>query len=104
MRLHQIHILSHLELHVGSVFCLQDTCLAEVSLGLAVSGDVSLPDLRLGQLALSMRTLLAELHEGLFHSQLLFPKAVCTPETDTSLPGEATPGLWTFLPGLISLT
>ncbi|KAM9468639.1 bridge-like lipid transfer protein family member 2 [Clarias gariepinus] len=63
-----------------------DTCLAEASLGLAVSGDVSLPDLRPGRLALSMRTLLAELHEGLFHSQLLLPNATCTPETDSSLP------------------
>ncbi|XP_026992620.2 protein KIAA0100 isoform X2 [Tachysurus fulvidraco] len=61
-----------------------NTCLAEVSLGLAVSGDVSLPDLRPGQLALSVRTLMAELHEGLFHSQLLLPKATCTSETDTS--------------------
>ncbi|KAF7699848.1 protein KIAA0100-like isoform X2 [Silurus meridionalis] len=60
-----------------------DTCLAEVSLGLAVSGDVSLPDLRPGQLALSVRTLLAELHEGLFHSQLLLPKAGSITETDT---------------------
>ncbi|XP_022525858.2 protein KIAA0100 isoform X1 [Astyanax mexicanus] len=63
---------------------LQDTCLAEVSLGLAVSGDVSLPDLRPGQLALSVRTLLAELHEGLFHSQLLLPKAASPPDSNTT--------------------
>ncbi|KAI7800861.1 putative UPF0378 protein [Triplophysa rosa] len=49
---------------------LQDTCLAEVSLSLALNGDVSLPDLRPGRLGLSVRTLLAELHEGLFLSQL----------------------------------
>ncbi|KAG5269355.1 hypothetical protein AALO_G00201080 [Alosa alosa] len=52
---------------------LQDTCLAEVSLSLSVLGDVSLPELRPGRLELSVRTLLAELHEGLFLSQLLLP-------------------------------
>lgn len=82
-----MNVLSHMKLCVGSVPCLQDTCLAEVSLGLSVSGDVSLPDLRPGQLALGVRTLLAELHEGLFHSELLLPKATCTPETDTSSSG-----------------
>lgn len=82
------NVLSHLKLHVGSGACLQDTCLAEVSLALGVSGDVSLPDLRPGQLALSVRTLLAELHEGLFHSQLLLPKTTCTSETDTSSLGD----------------
>uniref|UniRef100_A0A8C1RG28 Si:ch211-259g3.4 n=1 Tax=Cyprinus carpio TaxID=7962 RepID=A0A8C1RG28_CYPCA len=50
----------------------QDTCLAEVSLSLALNGDVSLPGLRPGRLGLCVRTLLAELHEGLFLSQ--FPK------------------------------
>ncbi|CAB1348981.1 unnamed protein product [Coregonus sp. 'balchen'] len=43
-----------------------DTCLAEVSLSLVLSGDVSLPEVRPGRLALCVRTLLAELHEGLF--------------------------------------
>ncbi|XP_030633165.1 protein KIAA0100-like [Chanos chanos] len=52
---------------------LQDTCLAEVSLSLALTGDVSLPDLRPGGLGLSVRTLQVELHEGLFRSQLLPP-------------------------------
>ncbi|XP_035390057.1 protein KIAA0100 isoform X1 [Electrophorus electricus] len=60
---------------------LQDTCLAEVSLGLAVSGDVSLQDLRLGRLSLSVRTLLAELHEGLFHSNVKPPGAASRPDT-----------------------
>jgi len=41
-----------------------------VSLSLALNGDVSLPDLRPGRLGLCVRTLLAELHEGLFLSQL----------------------------------
>ncbi|KAJ8385068.1 hypothetical protein AAFF_G00195980 [Aldrovandia affinis] len=49
---------------------LQDTCLAEVSLCLALSGDVSLPDLQPGRFGLCVRTLMAELHEGLFLSQL----------------------------------
>lgn len=80
-----LNVLSH-----GSVLFLQDTCLAEVSLALAVRGDVSLPDLRPGQLALSVRTLLAELHEGLFHSELLLLRA--TPEADTSS-GETTSGI-----------
>lgn len=51
----------------------QDMCLAEVSLSLALNGDVSLPDLRPGRLGLNVRTLLAELHEGLFLSQLSIP-------------------------------
>uniref|UniRef100_A0A672JZ05 Bridge-like lipid transfer protein family member 2 n=1 Tax=Sinocyclocheilus grahami TaxID=75366 RepID=A0A672JZ05_SINGR len=51
----------------------QDTCLAEVSLSLALNGDVSLPGLRPGHLGLCVRTLLAELHEGLFLSQLPKP-------------------------------
>ncbi|XP_018603767.1 protein KIAA0100-like isoform X1 [Scleropages formosus] len=50
---------------------LQDICLAEVSLSLALSGDVGMPLLRPSRLALCVRTLLAELHEGLFLSQLL---------------------------------
>ncbi|XP_016377537.1 protein KIAA0100-like [Sinocyclocheilus rhinocerous] len=64
---------------------LQDTCLAEVSLSLALNGDVSLPGLRPGRLGLCVRTLLAELHEGLFLSQLPKPPgaapAVCTAHT-----------------------
>ncbi|XP_061073886.1 bridge-like lipid transfer protein family member 2 [Conger conger] len=49
---------------------LQDTCLAEVSLSLTLSGDVSVPDLRPGRFGLCVRTLLAEMHEGLFLSTL----------------------------------
>ncbi|KAI1893283.1 hypothetical protein AGOR_G00122110 [Albula goreensis] len=52
---------------------LQDTCLAEVSLSLALSGDVGLEDLQPGRFGLCVRTLLAELHEGLFLSQLPLP-------------------------------
>ncbi|XP_070684951.1 bridge-like lipid transfer protein family member 2 [Pempheris klunzingeri] len=50
-----------------------DICLAEVSLSLLLSGDVHLPEMRPGCLSLSVRTLIAELHEGLFLSQLLLP-------------------------------
>uniref|UniRef100_A0A3B4X7L9 Bridge-like lipid transfer protein family member 2 n=1 Tax=Seriola lalandi dorsalis TaxID=1841481 RepID=A0A3B4X7L9_SERLL len=40
---------------------------------LLLSGDVTLPDMKPGCLSLSVRTLIAELHEGLFLSQLLLP-------------------------------
>ncbi|XP_028320296.1 protein KIAA0100-like isoform X3 [Gouania willdenowi] len=50
-----------------------DTCLAELALSLLLSGDVSLPEMKPGCLSLSVRTLIAELHEGLFLSQLLLP-------------------------------
>lgn len=48
-----------------------DICLAEVALSLLLSGDVSLPEMRPGSLSLCVRTLIAELHEGLFLSQIL---------------------------------
>ncbi|XP_068571686.1 bridge-like lipid transfer protein family member 2 isoform X1 [Cebidichthys violaceus] len=50
-----------------------DICLAEVALSLLLSGDVSLPEMKPGSLSLNVRTLIAELHEGLFLSQLLLP-------------------------------
>ncbi|KAG7479401.1 hypothetical protein JOB18_024873 [Solea senegalensis] len=50
-----------------------DICLAEVALSLLLSGDVSLPDMKPGSLSLSVRTLIAELHEGLFLSHVLLP-------------------------------
>lgn len=50
-----------------------DICLAEVALSLLLSGDVSLPDMKPGSLSLSVRTLMAELHEGLFLGPLLLP-------------------------------
>ncbi|CAN9510887.1 unnamed protein product [Ophioblennius macclurei] len=53
-----------------------DTCLAEVALSLLLSGDVSLPQMKPGGLSLSVRTLTAELHEGLFLSRLLVPGGV----------------------------
>ncbi|KAM4567204.1 bridge-like lipid transfer protein family member 2 isoform 2-T2 [Odontesthes bonariensis] len=48
-----------------------DICLAELALSLLLSGDVSLPEMKPGRLSLSVRTVIAELHEGLFLSQLL---------------------------------
>ncbi|XP_055081782.1 bridge-like lipid transfer protein family member 2 [Periophthalmus magnuspinnatus] len=50
-----------------------DICLAEVAVSLLLSGDVSLPDLKPGCLSLCVRTLIGELHEGLFLSQLVLP-------------------------------
>ncbi|XP_053729479.1 bridge-like lipid transfer protein family member 2 isoform X1 [Synchiropus splendidus] len=50
-----------------------DTCLAEVAFNMLLSGEVSLPEMRLGNLSLCVRTLIAELHEGLFLTQILVP-------------------------------
>ncbi|PWA22120.1 hypothetical protein CCH79_00010295, partial [Gambusia affinis] len=53
-----------------------DICLAELALSLLLSGDVALPEMKPGCLTLNVRTLTAELHEGLFLSQLLMsPKS-----------------------------
>ncbi|XP_035535920.1 protein KIAA0100-like isoform X1 [Morone saxatilis] len=52
-----------------------DICLAEVALSLLLSGDMSLPEMKPGCLSLNVRTLIAELHEGLFLSQLLLPSS-----------------------------
>ncbi|XP_030008755.1 protein KIAA0100-like isoform X3 [Sphaeramia orbicularis] len=60
-----------------------DICLAEVALSLLLSGDVSLPELKPGCLSLCVRTLIAELHEGLFLSQLLLPPSPTKTITDT---------------------
>lgn len=49
--------------------------MAEVALSLLLSGDVSLPEMKPGCLSLNVRTLIAELHEGLFLSQLLLPQS-----------------------------
>ncbi|XP_041097296.1 protein KIAA0100-like isoform X2 [Polyodon spathula] len=50
---------------------LQDSCLAEVSLSLALAAELSVPKVRPVSLDLSVRTLQAELHEGFFQSELL---------------------------------
>lgn len=52
-----------------------DICLAEVAVSLLLAGDVSLPDLKPGCVSLCVRTLIGELHEGLFLSQLLLPSS-----------------------------
>lgn len=70
----------------------QDTCLAEVSLSLVLSGDVSLPEMRPGRLSLCVRTLLAELHEGLFLSPLLLPPTT-TQKSVLSAAGEEKGGV-----------
>nr|XP_020476368.1 protein KIAA0100 homolog isoform X3 [Monopterus albus] len=62
-----------------------DICLAEVALSLLLSGDVSLPDMKPGFLSLSVRTLIAELHEGLFLSQLALPPSPSKIIHDTSV-------------------
>lgn len=48
-----------------------DACLAELSLALSVSLDISLGKQQLQSVALGVWSLHAELHEGLFHSELL---------------------------------
>ncbi|XP_063151468.1 bridge-like lipid transfer protein family member 2 [Candoia aspera] len=48
-----------------------DACLAELSLALSVSLDVSLSKQQLQSVALGVWSLHAELHEGLFHSELV---------------------------------
>lgn len=68
-------------------FPFKDTCLAEVALSLLLSGDVRLPEMKPGCLSLSVRTLMAELHEGLFLSQLQLP-AVSHKEKDHGAFGE----------------
>ncbi|XP_053278445.1 bridge-like lipid transfer protein family member 2 isoform X1 [Pleuronectes platessa] len=61
-----------------------DICLADVALSLLLSGDVSLPDMKPGFLSLNVRTLIAELHEGLFLSQLLLPPSPSRSVDDAS--------------------
>ncbi|XP_029026241.1 bridge-like lipid transfer protein family member 2 isoform X2 [Betta splendens] len=62
-----------------------DICLAEMALSLLLSGDVSLPDMKPGCLSLSVRTLIAELHEGLFQSHFLFPVSPPKSQHEASL-------------------
>ena len=60
--------------------------MAELALSLLLSGDVSLPEMKPGFLTLNVRTLIAELHEGLFLSQLLPPTS--QEKQDHNLSGE----------------
>lgn len=75
----------------------QDTCLPETSLSLVLSGDVSLPELGPGRTALCVRTLLAELHKGLFLSQLLLPP----PPLESTLSADGEKGQWVSSQGHI---
>uniref|UniRef100_A0A3Q1BVQ7 FMP27/BLTP2/Hobbit GFWDK motif-containing RBG unit domain-containing protein n=1 Tax=Amphiprion ocellaris TaxID=80972 RepID=A0A3Q1BVQ7_AMPOC len=59
----------------------------QMALSLLLSGDVSLPEMKPGCLSLSVRTLMAELHEGLFLSELLLPP-VSHKEQDHNASGE----------------
>uniref|UniRef100_A0A673KSA9 Protein KIAA0100-like n=1 Tax=Sinocyclocheilus rhinocerous TaxID=307959 RepID=A0A673KSA9_9TELE len=76
---------------------------------LALNGDVSLPGLRPGRLGLCVRTLLAELHEGLFLSQLPKPPgaapAVCTAHTaeDPYIQTEAIERLHNLIPQKVNV-
>lgn len=47
--------------------------MAELALSLLLSGDMTLPEMRPGHVSLNVRTLIGELHEGLFLTQLLLP-------------------------------
>lgn len=86
---------------IGLLFSLvQDICLAEVALSLLLSGDVSLPDMKPGSLSLSVRTLMAELHEGLFLGPLLLPSS---PQKSMQSPaGKPTHIIVSDLPSFLS--
>uniref|UniRef100_A0A8C1PVI7 Si:ch211-259g3.4 n=1 Tax=Cyprinus carpio TaxID=7962 RepID=A0A8C1PVI7_CYPCA len=81
----------------------QDTCLAEVSLSLALNGDVSLPGLRPGRLGLCVRTLLAELHEGLFLSHFLMFVPLQDDEEDSYIQTEAVERLHDLIPQKVNV-
>lgn len=58
--------------HLRGLFSLQeDTCLAELSLALKLCLEVGINSWQLKAVTVDVWTLHAELHEGLFHSQLL---------------------------------
>ncbi|XP_044528771.1 protein KIAA0100 homolog isoform X1 [Gracilinanus agilis] len=77
----------------------EDTCLAELSLAMDLCVEVALSSLQLKAITLYVWTLHAELHEGLFHSQLLHPSLVPTlrpdkmPEITEDLAEPTIPGL-----------
>ncbi|XP_043857335.1 protein KIAA0100 homolog isoform X2 [Dromiciops gliroides] len=85
----------------------EDTCLAELSLAMDLCVEVALGSLHLKAITLDVWTLHAELHEGLFHSQLLHPSLVPTlrPEgtedsTEPTIPGL---NLLHLLPGKVKI-
>ncbi|XP_074045153.1 bridge-like lipid transfer protein family member 2 isoform X4 [Macrotis lagotis] len=89
----------------------EDTCLAELSLALDLCVEMSLSSLQLKAITLDVWTLHAELHEGLFHSQLLHPSLVPTlrpdkvPEVKEDFTEPAIPGLnlLQLLPGKVKI-
>lgn len=79
---------------------LEDTCLAELSLALELCLEVGISSWQLKAITVDVWTLHAELHEGLFHSQLLrqgpglAPKPVPGSEVTENLAEPTLPGLY----------
>ncbi|KAB0361019.1 hypothetical protein FD754_005175 [Muntiacus muntjak] len=79
---------------------LEDTCLAELSLALKLCLEVGISSGQLKAITVDVWTLHAELHEGLFHSQLLrqgvglAPKPLPCSEVTEDLAEPALPGLY----------
>ncbi|XP_074119806.1 bridge-like lipid transfer protein family member 2 isoform X1 [Sminthopsis crassicaudata] len=89
----------------------EDTCLAELSLAMDLCVEMGLSSLQLKAVTLDVWTLHAELHEGLFHSQLLHSSLVPTlrpgkmPEVTEDLTEPTIPGLnlLHLLPGKVKI-
>ncbi|XP_068945900.1 bridge-like lipid transfer protein family member 2 isoform X2 [Petaurus breviceps papuanus] len=89
----------------------EDTCLAELSLAMDLCVEMGLSSLQLKAITLDVWTLHAELHEGLFHGQLLHPSLVPTlrpgkmPEVTEDLTEPTIPGLnlLQLLPGKVKI-
>ncbi|XP_027718336.1 protein KIAA0100 homolog [Vombatus ursinus] len=85
----------------------EDTCLAELSLAMDLCVEMGLSSLQLKAITLDVWTLHAELHEGLFHGQLLHPSLVPTlrPEVTEDLTEPTLPGLnlLQLLPGKVKV-
>ncbi|XP_051848259.1 bridge-like lipid transfer protein family member 2 [Antechinus flavipes] len=89
----------------------EDTCLAELSLAMDLCVEMGLSSLQLKAVTLDVWTLHAELHEGLFHSQLLHSSLVPTlrpgkiPEVIEDLTEPTIPGLnlLQLLPGKVKI-
>ncbi|XP_036622430.1 protein KIAA0100 homolog isoform X2 [Trichosurus vulpecula] len=85
----------------------EDTCLAELSLAMDLCVEMGLSSLQLKAITLDVWTLHAELHEGLFHGQLLHPSLVPTlrPEVTEDLAEPTIPGLnlLQLLPGKVKI-
>lgn len=81
---------------------LEDTCLAELSLGLKLCLEISISSWQLKAISVEVRKLQGELHEGLFHSQLLRqrPSLSPTPVSCSDMTEDLTEPI---LPGLYFL-